>query len=151
MCVVNRDLQTPYPFINCHTFSDQTLLVCDVGQLYGRPSKLFRACALPQPNLGALPTVWWLLVSLELLSSTCSPCAWNYYPYHLSSCGNTLRLSCSLAQALTSFENAADLNDALLGLLFDYILLWTFTFSLTCGFRCVHFIPSKNLISLILS
>jgi len=31
----------------------------------------------------------------------------NYYPSHLSSCGNTLIL-CSLPQALTPFKSAAD-------------------------------------------
>lgn len=36
------------------------------------------------------------------------PCAWSYLPCHLLSSGDALRLSCSLAQALTPVECATD-------------------------------------------
>jgi len=36
-----------------------------------------------------------------------SPCTWNYYPSHLSSCRDDLRLSCLLAQALMPLESIA--------------------------------------------
>src|SRR6218665_149866 len=48
-----------------------------------------------------------------------SPSTWNYYPSNLSSCGNTLRLSCLLL--LMPVESAADLSDAIQ--IFDNITL----------------------------
>ena len=64
-------------------------------------SELRRIDALLRPNSGALHT----LVSL-LGTVIHSP----YYPSHLSSCRKAVALSCSLAQALTPVEGAADLS-----------------------------------------
>src|SRR6218665_2674234 len=68
-----------------------------------------------------------------------TPCTWNYYPSHISSRRDELRLSCLLTQALMPLESIANLNCAIW--LFDYI-----TFSLTCGLRTVYLINLKNLI-----
>lgn len=66
---------------------------------------IFRACAMLVPNPGALPT---LVPQLRTVFH--DPCAWNYYRSHLSSYGNALGASCSLAQVLTQVESAADLS-----------------------------------------
>jgi len=43
-----------------------------------------------------------------------TPCTWNYYPSHLSSLRDDLRLSCLLARALIPLESIADLSEAIM-------------------------------------
>ena len=69
-----------------------------------------------------------------------TPWPWNYYPCHLSSRRDDLRLPCLLTQALMPLESIANLNDAIV------IWLHYITFSLTCGLRTVYFVNLKNLI-----
>src|SRR6218665_1583578 len=42
-----------------------------------------------------------------------TPCPWNYYPCHLSSRRDDVRLSCLLTQALMPLESIANLNAAI--------------------------------------
>jgi len=58
-------------------------------------------CAWLRPNPGALP-----MLALHIPQSPL--CAWNYWPPHLPSSGDTLWLSFSPAQALTLVESAAE-------------------------------------------
>src|SRR6218665_3219885 len=68
-----------------------------------------------------------------------APCTWNYYPSHISSRRDDLRMSCLLTQALMPLESISNLNEAIP--LFDCI-----TFPLACGLRTVYIINLKNLI-----
>src|SRR6218665_1959380 len=80
------------PFTNCHTFSNPTLpwsvayFMDGHSDIYKAPlstdqwhflPKLFCACALLWPSLGALP----MLAPRELIIIVfLSLCAWNFYP-----------------------------------------------------------------------
>jgi len=63
-----------------------------------------------------------------------TPCTWNYYPCHLSSCRDDLRLSCLLTQALMPLKSIANLNDAIL-----------YSYLITLRLRTVYLINFQNL------
>ena len=61
------------------------------------------------------------LLAPRLGAVSYSPCVWNYYPPLLPCSGEALRLSCSLAKALTPVQSATDLGSLIQ--VFDYTTL----------------------------
>src|SRR6218665_3037960 len=118
MCDVTRDLPTP-PLLQTATFF-RLLPPLELEVLYARPQNIYNApfsySETLRPNYSA-HAVCYSSIQERCL---CWPlrmdttCTWNYYPCHLSSRRDDLRLSCLLTQALMPLESIANLNDAIL-------------------------------------
>src|SRR6218665_1984917 len=118
ICTMSRVILRPYPFANCHIFSDPSLPWSVKYFMHSRKTFITRhsviqRCSRPEHSVhaGCYSPIQELCLCWPLRLDT--PCTWIYYPCHQSSRRDDLRLSCLLTQARMPLERIASLNDAI--------------------------------------
>ena len=128
MCATSRVIFRPLPFFKLPHFLRLLPPLHDRKTFIMRHSVIQRRS---RPNYsahaGCYSPIQGFCLCLPLKLDT--PCTWNYYyPCHLSSRRDDVRLSCLLTQALMPLESIANLNDAiysyLITLHYIFCYLW---------------------------